>query len=122
VLAALLISAALAPLLALLGLHAPLWLIVVAAVFAGAETTLYNTLLSSALQSNLPSDTLGRATAITGIGSSLLVPVGMGLAGILANAIGVSTVLIAGAGLVIAATAICASMPSTHAHLHLSKH
>jgi MFS family permease len=122
VLAALLISAALGPLLALLGLHAPLWLIVAAAVLAGAETTIYNTLLSSALQSNLPSDTLGRATAITGIGSSLLVPAGMGLAGILADALGVSTVLIAGAGLIIAATAICASMPSTHALLHLSRH
>ena len=50
--------------LALIAASAPLWLIVPAALLAGGETTIYNTLLSAALQANLPAHTLGRATAI----------------------------------------------------------
>jgi hypothetical protein len=66
---------------------------------AGAQSTIYNTLLTSTLQSNLPGDTLGRASAITGFGSTLLVPLGMGLAGVAAGAVGASAFLLAGAGL-----------------------
>lgn len=119
VLTALAVSAGLAPLLGLLALHAPLWLIVTAAFPAGAQSTIYNTLLTSTLQSNLPSDTLGRASAITGAGSTLLVPVGMGLAGVVAGVVGASAVLLAGAGVVLAATAACAALPATHAPLNL---
>jgi hypothetical protein len=119
VLAALAVSAALAPLPALLALHAPLGLIAAAAFPAGAQSTIYNTLLTSTLQSNLPSDTLGRAAAITGIGSTVLVPVGMGLAGVAAGAVGAPAVLLAGAGCVLAATAVCAALPATRAPLRL---
>jgi hypothetical protein len=121
VITALLISAWLAPLLALLGLHAPIWLIVPAACLAGVQSTVYNTFLTSTLQSNLPDNLLARATAITGIGSTLLVPVGMGLAGLAAAAIGASAVLIAGAVLVITATAISACLPATYERLSLDK-
>ncbi len=119
VLAALVISVALAPMLALLGLGAPIWLIVPAALLAGAETTITNTLVTSTLLANLPRDTLGRATAISGMGSTILVPVGMGLAGVLAGRFGAATVLLGGAGVVLAATAVCASVPATHEALSL---
>ncbi len=121
VFAALAISAALAPMLALLGIAGPIWLIVPAALLAGAETTIYNTLTSAALQANLPEHTLGRASAITGVGSTVLVPVGMGLAGIVADAIGTSTVLLSGAGLVLITTAICTSLPTTRTPLKLDR-
>ena len=119
ILAALGLSIALVPLLALLGLGAPLWLIVPAAVLAGAQGTIYNTLATSARQSNLPSATLGRASAITSIGSTALVPVGMGLAGVLADAVGSPAVLLCGSLLVLCLAAICISLPSTRTALAL---
>lgn len=121
VLTALSISTALAPMLALLGLAAPIWLIVPAAVLAGAETTLYNTILTAALQANLPERTLGRATAITGIGSTVLVPVGMGLAGVIASVLGTSTVMLSGAALVLITTAACVSLRATRTPLVLDR-
>jgi MFS family permease len=121
VLAALTISSALAPMLALLGSAAPLWLILPAALLAGLETTIYNTLLGSALLANLPDRTLGRATAITGIGSTMLVPVGMGLAGIAAAAIGTRTVMLCGAALVLATTVICTWLPAARVKLELDR-
>ena len=45
VLAALAVSCVLAPLIALIGLRVPLWLILTAAPLAGAETRLYNALI-----------------------------------------------------------------------------
>jgi MFS family permease len=119
VLSAVTVSAGLAPLPALLALHAPVGLIAAAAVLAGAQSTIYNTLFTATLQSNLPGGTLGRASAITGLGSAVLVPVGMGLAGVLAGAVGAPTVLLAGAGVVVAATALCAALPATRAPLEL---
>jgi MFS family permease len=121
ILAAFTVSAALVPMLALLGIAAPLWLIVPAALLAGAETTIYNTLSTATLQANLPEETLGRATAITTIGSTVLVPVGMGLAGVIAAAIGTSTVMLGGAALVLISTAICVPLPATHARLELDR-
>ena len=115
------ISAALTPMLALLGLAAPIWLIVPAALLAGAETTIYDTLVSTALQANLPEHTLGRASAITGIGSTVLVPVGMGLAGVVAGTLGTSTVLLSGAVLVLITTTICISLPATRTPLELDR-
>ncbi|MGH2863247.1 MAG: MFS transporter [Solirubrobacteraceae bacterium] len=121
VLAAFIVSIALVPMLALLGIAAPLWLIIPAAGLAGAETTIYNTLSTATLQANLPKETLGRATAITNIGSSALVPIGMGLAGLIAAAIGTSTVMLGGAALVLITTAICIPLPATHTHLELDR-
>jgi MFS family permease len=120
-LAALTISSAVAPMLALIGTAAPIWLILPAALLAGAETTIYNPLLNSALQANLPDRTLGRATAITTMGSTMLVPLGMGLSGIAAATIGSRTVMLCGAVTVLSATAICASRPAAHTKLALDR-
>jgi hypothetical protein len=46
----------------------------------------------------------------------------MGLAGVAAGAVGASAVLLAGAGLALAATAACAALPATHAPLRLDAH
>lgn len=121
VLAALLIDVALAPMLALIGVAAAIWLIVPAAVLAGAATTIYNTLLGAAVQANLPNHTLGRATAVIGIGSTTLVPVGMGLAGVAASALGASTVMLSGAIITILATSACLFFPATRIALQLDR-
>jgi hypothetical protein len=121
ILVAIAITTLLAPMLVLLGLSAPIWLLVPAALLAGAETTITNTLTTTAMQANIPNHTLGRATAITGIGSTVLVPVGMGLAGLAANAVGTGTIMIGGAALAVAASVICAAMPATHARLQLDR-
>ena len=120
VLAAVTTSTALAPLLALLGLAAPIWLLTPAAFLAGMQSTLYNTLINSTLQSNLPNELLGRVGAVARIGSTLLVPIGMGLAGVLATSIGASTVLIAAAVIVVAAAAAAACCPAGYARLGLN--
>lgn len=52
--AALFVSMCLAPMLALLGLGAPIWLVVPAALLAGVQSTIYNTLINSTQQANLP--------------------------------------------------------------------
>ena len=121
VLAALLIDVALAPMVALIGTAAAIWFIVPAAMLAGAATTIYNTLLGAAVQANLPNHTLGRATAVIAIGSTTLVPLGMGLAGIAAGALGASTVMLGGASIVILATATCLLFPATRIALQLDR-
>jgi hypothetical protein len=121
VLAAFLVDVALAPMVALIGLAAPIWLIVPAALLAGAATTIYNTLLGTTVQANLPDHTLGRATAITNIGSTIFVPLGMGLAGIVAGAIGTSTVMLGGTAAILITTAGCILSPASHATLRLDR-
>ncbi|MDA8069994.1 MAG: hypothetical protein M0T77_15525 [Actinomycetota bacterium] len=81
VLATLTVSSVLAPQIALIGLRVPLWLILTAAPLAGGETTLYNTLISSTMMANLPSESFGRATAAVSIGCTLLPPVAWGSRG-----------------------------------------
>jgi Major Facilitator Superfamily len=121
VLAAVTTSTALAPLLALLGLAAPIWLIAPAAFLAGLQSTLYNTLINSTLQSNLPDELLGRVGVVARIGSTMLVPVGMGVAGVLATNIGASTVLTAAAVIVVAAAAAAACCRAGYAQLGLNR-
>ena len=121
VLAALLVDVALAPMVALIGVAAAIWLIVPAALLAGAATTIYNTLLGAAVQANLPDHMLGRAIAVTSIGSTMLVPLGMGLAGVAAGALGASTVLLIGASIIILATATCVLLSATYAPLRLDR-
>lgn len=121
VLAAFMVDVALAPMVALIGAAAVIWLVVPAALLAGAATTIYNTLLGAAVQANLPDHTLGRATAVTSIGSTMLVPLGMGFAGVAAGALGTATIMLGGAVLILIATATCVLFPASHAILRLDR-
>jgi len=51
----------------------------------------------------------------------VLVPVGMGLAGVVAGTLGTSTVLLSGAVLVLITTTICISLPATRTPLELDR-
>jgi MFS family permease len=121
VFAALVLNVALAPMIALIGVSAPIWLIVPAALLGGAATTIYNTLLSTAVQANLPEHTLGRATAVTTVGSTMLVPLGMGLAGVAAGALGTTTVMLGAAALIVITSGMCVLLPATRAVLALDR-
>ena len=121
VFAALVLNVALAPMVALIGVSAPIWLIVPAALLGGAATTIYNTLLSTAVQANLPEETLGRASAVTSIGSTMLVPLGMGLAGIAAGALGTDRRDARGVGARPLASGACVLLPATRAVLALDR-
>lgn len=115
VLAAMAVSAALLPLLLGLGSGAPLWVVLAAAPLAGAQATIYNTLITATMQANLPGETLGRATVLVSLGSKLLVPAGMGLAGLLAGIIGPEPVLLGAGGVMLSVTAICVALPPARA-------
>ena len=88
---------------------------IAALAVSGAQTAICNTPITTTAQTNLPSGVYGRATAITSFGSKLLVPAGMGFAGLLAGVLDAPTVLLCAGGLLLAAMAICVALPPVRA-------
>jgi hypothetical protein len=86
------------PLFALLALHAPVPLIVAVAMIDGASGTLFNTLWFTALQQDVPAEELSRVSSWDYLGSLVLLPVGQGLSGPVAAALGVSRTLAVAGG------------------------
>ena len=93
-----------APLLALLGLHAPLPLIVVAALVAGVGLELYGVFWETTLQEHIPEEKLSRVSSYDVLGSFALIPVGVAFMGPLAAWIGVANTLLLAAVVVVLAT------------------
>lgn len=83
----------------LLAAHAPVPVIVVAALFDGASGTLFNLLWFTAIQRDVPAAELARVSSWDYLGSLVLLPVGQAAAGPVAEAIGLSTTLYAAGGL-----------------------
>lgn len=88
---------ALAPLLVLLAVDAPVPVLVAAAVPAGVQTALHAVLTDTARQNHVPAEFVARATAFTTVISVATAPVGMALAGPAAERVGTGTVLVVGA-------------------------
>jgi hypothetical protein len=86
-------SALMAPLPALLALPADVWTLVPAGVAAGLQLVLYNVLQTSAIQRHLPEPFVARASSVTMLGALVAAPLGMGLAGPAAAALGTGPVL-----------------------------
>lgn len=93
-------------LLALIAAHAPLELILAAALVDGASGTVFNTFWFTALQREVPAAELSRVSSWDYVGSLALYPVGLALSGPVAGAIGVSTTLYGAA--VLFALLLCA--------------
>jgi MFS family permease len=93
-----------APALLLAG-PASLWLILVAALIAGAAVLLFNTLWETTMQQHIPVAARSRVSAYDWFGSLAMRPLGLALIGPLAGAIGVSGALYLCGGLELAATA-----------------
>ncbi|MEZ5117592.1 MAG: MFS transporter [Candidatus Nanopelagicales bacterium] len=91
------VAVAAAPLVAvpfaLLAIPAPLWLIAVTAFVAGVAIDVFSVLWDTALQQNVPEDSLSRVSAYDWLGSSLLQPVGLAIAGPVALALGTGSAL-----------------------------
>lgn len=113
-------SLALAPLLALLAVAAPLWLLVPAALGAGAQATVYNTFASTARQANVPAELLSRTSALVTLAALIAAPAGMSLAGVAADTLGTAPVLYAAAASVLVGAAGALALPTTRAPLTLS--
>ncbi len=87
-------------LLGLLAAHAPLGLIIVAALFEGSAGTLFNLLWFTAIQRDVPAVELSRVSSWDHLGTLALQPLGLALSGSVAVAIGVSSTLY-GAGVLV---------------------
>lgn len=77
----------------LLAAHAPLPLIVAAALVDGASGPLFNTLWYTALQREVPANELSRVSSWDYLGSVGMLPAGQAISGPVGEAIGISTTL-----------------------------
>jgi MFS family permease len=93
-----------APLLALLGIAAPLLLILPAAVIAGVGLELYGVFWDTTLQQHIPDEKLSRVSSYDVLGSFALIPIGVAVMGPISGAIGVANTLIGAAIVVVVAT------------------
>lgn len=93
-----------APLLALLGIAAPLILILPAALLAGVGLELYGVFWDTTLQQHIPDEKLSRVSSYDVLGSFALIPVGVAVMGPISGAIGVANTLIGAALVVVVAT------------------
>lgn len=78
-----------------------LWIIIVSAFFGGVAVDIFAVLWDTALQQNVPTESLSRVSAYDWLGSSALVPLGLAASGLLVGAIGVQ-------GAILIAALLCA--------------
>lgn len=87
---------ALSPFLLLLGAAAPVPVLIVAAVLAGAQASLFNAFHGATLQTHVPEDVVSRIAAVNQFGALAAVPLGLAVAGPLAQATSARVVLTVG--------------------------
>lgn len=93
-------SLAAAP-VALLAMEAPVWTLYVSLALMGVEWGLYDPFWTTCMQRVVAPDMISRVSSYDYLGSLAFYPAGLALAGPLADAFGISTVLWAGAGVAI---------------------
>lgn len=113
-------SLGLAPLLALLAVRGPMWLLLPAGGAAGLQATVYNTLASACRQANVPDHLLSRSSSFVTVAALVGTPIGMVLAGIGADNFGTHDVLLGSATWVVVSAAVAMSVPSVRAHFPLT--
>ena len=85
--------------LALYGLHLPLWILLVAALVNGIALEAYQLVWTGLLQEKIPNEELGRVFSLDSLGSFVLLPVGLALTGMATQRFGASPVFLIGGGL-----------------------
>lgn len=93
------------PLLAL-AWPGPLVLVIVCGFLAGAGIEVFGVLWDTAMQQEIPGEKLSRLSSYDALGSFVLMPVGLAVAGPLGAAIGLRTTFIGSSVLIVAATAL----------------
>ena len=91
----------------LLGVRAPLWMVVTAAFLMGVSFDLFGVLWMTTLQHEVPTESLARVASYDALGSLMLGPIGLLLAGPATVIFGAHPALV-GCGLVSAATTVFA--------------
>ena len=91
----------------LLGLSSPLWLVVVSAFFMGIGFDLFGVLWMTTMQREVPAESLSRVASYDALGSLMLGPIGLLLAGPATVHFGVHASLV-GAGVISVATTVFA--------------
>lgn len=97
------------PVLVLLGLEAPVWIIASAALLWGISMTYFTTIWFTVLQEHIPDESISRVSSYDWLGSTALRPIGLAMAGPLAASIGAAETLI-GVGIVIASIEIATAL------------
>jgi MFS family permease len=97
---------------ALLALRAPAIAIAIAQALAGVSIGFFVAVWQTTMQQHVPPDALSRVSAWDWLGSFALLPLGLVLAGPVADQIGVSTTFWISAGWCAASTAVVAALPS----------
>ena len=111
-LVAVVINAAFVPLLGLLAVAAPTWLIAISGVPAGASIALYMVLWDTTIQERVPADVLARVSSFERVATFALMPLGMALAGPVAEVLGVGATLWASAAWLGVSTVFLLAIPS----------
>jgi MFS family permease len=111
-LVAVVINAAFVPLLGLLAIAAPTWLIAISGVPAGASIALYMVLWDTTIQERVPADLLARVSSFERMATFALMPLGMALAGPVAGVLGVGATLWASAAWLGVSTVFLLAIPS----------
>ncbi|WP_298805388.1 MFS transporter [uncultured Pseudokineococcus sp.] len=101
----------LVPPLVLLALQAPVLLVAAAMALGGVAVTVFDVLWATALQQHVPGEALSRVSSYDALGSFALAAVGLALVGPVSAVLGTRATLLAGAGLVAAATLAAAAAP-----------
>lgn len=84
----------------------PLVLVIVCGFLAGAGIEVFGVLWDTAMQQEIPGEKLSRLSSYDALGSFVLMPVGLAVAGPLGAAIGLRTTFIGSSVLIVAATAL----------------
>jgi len=84
----------------------PLVLVIVCGFLAGAGIEVFGVLWDTAMQQEIPGEKLSRLSSYDALGSFVLMPVGLAVAGPLGAAIGLRTAFIGSSVLIVAATAL----------------
>jgi len=91
---------------------APVTVVAAAAFVAGASSTVFNTLFITTVQRQVPPDSLARVMSYIVFGAYSVGPIGLAVAGPIAEATSISTVLAIGVGWQLFASSVVLAIPS----------
>ncbi|MFD4607400.1 MFS transporter [Streptomyces sp. NPDC058440] len=97
---------------AALAVRAPLWTVCAAALAAGVSSAVFNSLWMTTIQLHVPADSLSRVMSYVTFGAYSVGPVGLALAGPLAESTSIGMVLAVGVGWQIVANSVVLMLPA----------
>ncbi|MDI9886748.1 MFS transporter [Streptomyces sp. HNM0645] len=97
---------------AALAVRAPLWTVCAAALAAGVSSAVFNSLWMTTIQQNVPADSLSRVMSYVTFGAYSVGPIGLALAGPLAEYTSIGLVLAVGVGWQVLANSAVLMVPA----------